>query len=748
VTVDPTAAQPGDPASGAIPSGAPSAGSESATLRAWLSGPVHDEIVRQSIDAIVITDAAFEVRVWNPAAERRFGIPAVVAIGRPIANTQAYVLDASRRLVPVGTRGELHVGGAGIGAGYINHPEETAKSFFANPFSPHDGGQLHRTGDLARYRPDGTIEILGRADEQVKIRGFRIEPGEIEAAIQTYDDIRECVVGVVEDAVEDDDIGDRKRLVAFVAVDEPHDDKAIALARRLREYLKQRLPEYMLPQRIVPLPRLPRSPNGKIDRLALLTKDLPALARSNVVTHPSSRVDPRAAAPTDAETILRAVWKKVLRLDEVGLHDNFFDLGGNSILSISVVAEAGKAGLHVDLRQLYQHQTITDLARAVAEARHDTGLAVAAAPASSGNGSKILVTIESLRAYGREALTQAGLGPEGAAIVTEVQLEASMRGQPTHDMVSIPRYAVRIATGKINASPQIRIERETDTFARIDGDNGPGQWVSSVAMDLAIQKANRHGVGIVGVRRSNHFGAAGHYVWRAAKNGLVGLCTTNGPLILAPTGGVTPTFGNNPLGVGIPAGRHFPILLDVAMSVAPRGKIGLSVAEGSPLPPGWILDRSGRPSTDLGDLAAGLGVPIGGHKGYGLALVMEVLAGVLSGAGFGNDHHQDRLRNSAQAPDYGHFFMALDPQQFMPASDFTQRVDRLIEQARNGERAEGASEILIPGEMELRARVESLRDGVRLRSSTYRALLDYGRKAKLEAELDVVVENQLAEGHG
>jgi LDH2 family malate/lactate/ureidoglycolate dehydrogenase len=327
-----------------------------------------------------------------------------------------------------------------------------------------------------------------------------------------------------------------------------------------------------------------------------------------------------------------------------------------------------------------------------------------------------------------------------------VQLEASLRGQPTHDMVSIPRYASRIAAGKINPRPQIRIEHESTTIARIDGDNGPGQWVSTVAMDLAIEKASRDGIGIVAVRRSNHFGAAGHYVWQAARRGLIGLCTTNGPLILAPTGGVTPTFGNNPLGVGIPAGRHFPILLDVAMSVAPRGKIGLSVAEGSPLPVGWILDRLGRPSTDLGDLAAGLGVPIGGHKGYGLALVMEVLAGVLSGAGFGADHHHDRLREGA--PDYGHFFMALDPERFMPASDFTRRVDRLIEQTRNGERAEDVGEILVPGEMELRTRQQSLSEGVRLRLSTYKALVAYARKAGLDAELDVVGENQLAESHG
>ncbi|MBZ9845110.1 non-ribosomal peptide synthetase [Mesorhizobium sp. CA5] len=697
------------------------------------------------INMFGLTETTGIVTVYPIPAEG--GVAGIVPIGRPIANTQAYVLDTSGHPVPIGIGGHLYIGGAGIGLGYLDRSEQTVCNFGPNPFSPHKG-ELHRTGDLARYRPDGTLEILGRADEQVKIRGFRIEPGEIEAAIFAYPEVRECVVGVVEDAGEDDDLGDRKRLVAFVAANEPRDADTVALSLRLRELLKRQLPEYMLPQRIVILQRLPRTPNGKIDRGALLTREPQPSVRSNAVAHPSIRVDPHGVAPTDVETILVEIWKRVLRLDEIGLHDNFFDLGGNSILSINIVVEAGKAGLILDLRQLYRHQTIADLARAVAVARHDIGPIVAAAPVSSENGTKVLVTIESLRAYGRDALTRAGLSSEGAAIVTEVQLEASLRGQPTHDMVSIPRYASRIASGKIKARPQIRVEHESATIARIDGDNGPGQWVSMVAMDLAIEKASRHGVGIVGVRRSNHFGAAGHYAWQATKHGFIGLCTTNGPLILAPTGGVTPTFGNNPLGVGIPAGRHFPILLDIAMSVAPRGKIGLSVAEGSPLPAGWILDQSGRPSTDLGDLAAGLGVPIGGYKGYGLALVMEVLAGVLSGAGFGRDHQRDTLHDSRHAPDYGHFFMALDPERFMPVGDFIERVDRLIEQTRNGERAEGANEILIPGEMELRARRQSLKEGVWLRSSTYSALIAYGRKAKLEAELDVVTEIRLAEGHG
>ena len=177
--------------------------------------------------------------------------------------------------------------------------------------------------------------------------------------------------------------------------------------------------------------------------------------------------------------------------------------------------------------------------------------------------------------------------------VTEVQLEASLRGQPTHHMDSIPRYARRLVSGALNPNPRIRVERESAISAAMDGDNGPGQWVAMVAMRLAIQKAQSSGMGMVTVRRSNHLGAAGHYAWEAARLGLIGLCTTNGPVILAPTGGVTPTFGNNPLGVGIPAGSQLPVLLDIAMSVAPRGKIALQVARGQPLPPGWILDRQG-----------------------------------------------------------------------------------------------------------------------------------------------------------
>jgi LDH2 family malate/lactate/ureidoglycolate dehydrogenase len=352
--------------------------------------------------------------------------------------------------------------------------------------------------------------------------------------------------------------------------------------------------------------------------------------------------------------------------------------------------------------------------------------------------ARVRVTAESLRAYGREALERAGLIAEGAAIVTDVQLEASMRDQPTHNMVSIPRYATRITNGTINARPNIRVENETGISAQVDGDNGPGQWVAVVAMETAIRIARERGVGVVAVRRSNHLGAAGHYPWLAAREGLIGLCTTTGPVILAPTGGTTPTFGNNPIGVGIPAGCHHPILLDIAMSVAPRGRIGLALAEGKPLPAGWILDRTGRPSTDLADLVAGLGMPIGGHKGYGLTFIMEVLAGVLTGAGFGWDNRREHNRHMVKPANFGHFFLALDPELFMALPDFTARVDRLIEMTKSGERAAGSDEILVPGEHELRARERSLKEGVPLRPSTYQALRKYGVKAGLDTQLLVV----------
>ena len=349
----------------------------------------------------------------------------------------------------------------------------------------------------------------------------------------------------------------------------------------------------------------------------------------------------------------------------------------------------------------------------------------------------VTVTVESLRQFGIEAFTRAGLAEEGAREVTEVQLESSLRGQATHNMGDVPRYAQQVANGKLNRTPAIRVTRETMVHAQIDGDNAPGQWVGVVAMRKAIEKARQAGVGMVAAGHSNHYGAAGHYAWMAASEGLIGLSTTNGGSCLAPWGGATPTFGNNPLGVGVPAGKHPLFVLDIAMSTVAMGKIGLAIAEGKPLPLHWILDKQGRPSTNPADFKASmLGVPIAEHKGYGLTMVMEVLAGVLTGATFPWD--QVRGTPHGEELNHGQFFLAINPELFMSRQEFLDRVDRMIDAAKASEMAEGVKEILVPGESEMRARERNLRHGVPLLPSTYRSLLAYREKAGLKSQLQEI----------
>ena len=612
-----------------------------------------------------------------------------------------------------------------MGRGYLNQPDLTAARFIQDPFSTSVTARLYRTGDQARFLPDGTIEFLGRSDHQIKVRGFRIEPGEIETVLGQHPLVRECAVIPVSGP-------GGQRLVAHVVAARG----SAEFIPELREYAKARLPQYMVPAAFVELEKLPRMSNGKVDRqtLSLLPATntgenrpldgFPAVSRAPA--EGQFDVDAGFVSPsTHAERTLAKIWGEVLGVERVGIHDNFFDLGGDSLLTTHVVQKAKDAGLSLRIAQVFRHQTIAQMARAATVNIEPVKVPGPERKAVAVRERKPVfrVTVESLRAYGCEALEKAGLPPEGAAIVTEVQLEASLRSQPTHNMGSIPRYARRNASGRTNPQPRFRIERETTVSALVDGDNGQGQWVAVWAMQLAIRKAKESGIAIVGARRSNHFGAAGHYAWLAAKESLIGLATSNAGVWLAPTGGLTPTFGNNPLGVGIPAMRNPSIVMDISMSVAAKGKIGLHLADGNPLPMGWIFDRFGRLSIDPSDLAAGLGVPMGGHKGYGLTVVLETLAGILTGAGFCRDHRRERMRQGP--PDLGHLFIAINPELFMPIAEFKSRVDSMVEQVKSGERAENASELLLPGEMEMRARAANLIEGVPILPVTYSALEKY-----------------------
>ncbi|HWN42411.1 MAG TPA: amino acid adenylation domain-containing protein [Thermoanaerobaculia bacterium] len=268
-------------------------------------------------------------------------------IGRPVGNKRLYVLDAAGQPVPAGVAGELHLGGVGLARGYLGRPDLTAERFIPDPFHG-CGERLYRTGDVVRYLPNGEIDFLGRADNQVKIRGFRIELGEVEEALRRHPAVREVAV-----LAREDEPG-RKRLVAYVVAGED----AAPDTRGLREFLMQSLPEYMLPAAFVFLSALPRTANDKVDWRALLP---PGQARPD---REESYVAPR----DERERVLAAIWQEVLRLDQVGVADNYFELGGDSILSIQIVSRAKRAGLALNPRHVFQHQTIEELAAVATEA--------------------------------------------------------------------------------------------------------------------------------------------------------------------------------------------------------------------------------------------------------------------------------------------------------------------------------------------------------------------------------------------
>ena len=290
-----------------------------------------------------------------------------VPIGRPLANTQIYLLDRYLNPSPIGVPGELHAGGAGLARGYLNRPELSAEKFIPSPFSQEPGALLYKTGDLARYLPDGNIEYLGRLDHQVKVRGYRIELGEIEAALQAHPAVQETVV-----MAREDEPGEA-RLVAYVVPDPQYHDSSDPLQKmsshnltqQLRSFLAKGLPNYMVPAAFVILDKLPLTPNGKVNRRAL-----PAPDRSN------PELEATFEAPrTPVEQALAEIWAEVLKLERVGIRDDFFELGGHSLLATQVISRVRQA-LRVDLpmRSLFDGPTVAELAEKV-EAAKDSGAA-------------------------------------------------------------------------------------------------------------------------------------------------------------------------------------------------------------------------------------------------------------------------------------------------------------------------------------------------------------------------------------
>ena len=297
-----------------------------------------------------------ETTIWSTVHRVEQG-QSPVPIGRPIANTQVYVLDALGRPVPTGVPGELCIGGLGVGRGYLNRPDLTSERFVPNPWDDRQGARLYRTGDRVRWRNDGVLEFLGRLDQQVKVRGFRVELGEIEAALAQHPGVAQSAVVPREDG------SGQKCLVAYLVSAEGKELQP----DRLRQFLADRLPDYMIPTGYVPIDALPRTPAGKVDRHALPEPDQGGFATT------AAYVPPR----TPLEKQIAVLWAEVLRVERVGVNDSFFELGGHSLLATQLFSRLrDTVGVDLPLRLLFEKPTVADLAVAVDEARGQGATAV------------------------------------------------------------------------------------------------------------------------------------------------------------------------------------------------------------------------------------------------------------------------------------------------------------------------------------------------------------------------------------
>lgn len=343
----------------------------------------------------------------------------------------------------------------------------------------------------------------------------------------------------------------------------------------------------------------------------------------------------------------------------------------------------------------------------------------------------ITLPAEELRRFAEGVLRAAGADEVSARSTSQVLLDADLKGIHSHGLVRLPIYVRRLEHGLVNPAPSPRVLDEHGAVAVIDGDHGLGPRVGLFAVEKAKELAKREGVGVVGVRRSSHFGAAGYYTEVLAQEGMLGLALTNAEPDVVPFGGKKPALGTNPIAFAAPAPQGI-ILVDLATSQAAMGKVFMARAKNTRIPLDWGVDEDGFPTDDPHRVKALL--PLGGAKGYALALMVEVLAGVLTGAGI--TQSIGRMYDDWHRPqNVGHLFIAVEPSFFLPKEDFQRRVAWLWDQIKATPPAPGFSEVLIPGEREFRLRGERFIHGVPLEEAVVRSLQELGRRYGMTLEV-------------
>lgn len=351
----------------------------------------------------------------------------------------------------------------------------------------------------------------------------------------------------------------------------------------------------------------------------------------------------------------------------------------------------------------------------------------------------VIVDPDGLRALCTRLFCSQGVSEADAELASDILVRTDLRGVYTHGTWLVPKYLHALAQGGMAPEAQPEIVRETTITAVVDGHAALGEVTAYRATEIAIERARAHGAGIVAVRGGSHFGAAGIYALKCAEEGLIGIVMGAGTPIMAVTGSRGRVLSNAPLAYGVPTGGDFPIVLDVAMSAVAGQKVLVAAKRGDSIPEGWIVDKDGRPSTNPNDYldAGGALLPIGGHKGYGLAVLIEILGTVLSGAAILSP--TNFVQHPDEPSDSGHMFMAFDIEAFMPAAEFEPRMQHFVETIQDAPKAVGSDRIYLPGELEFERERAANANGLPLSDEIWEGLsaaaVEAGEESALESAL-------------
>jgi LDH2 family malate/lactate/ureidoglycolate dehydrogenase len=344
----------------------------------------------------------------------------------------------------------------------------------------------------------------------------------------------------------------------------------------------------------------------------------------------------------------------------------------------------------------------------------------------------VLIGESALKRFCVTMLRKVEVPEDQAVAIIDNLVEADMRGVDSHGVVRLPIYVKRLAAKATNPRPVVKIVRETRTTAVVDGDNGMGQWVGQRAMEIAIAKAKDGDCAFVSVRNSNHYGAAALYAQMATAHDMIGLSFTIGGINhMTPWGGAEAILGNNPFAVAFPAGKERPVVLDMACSVAARGKIIVAAKEGKPIPADWAVGPDGAPTTDAVEALKGFVSPVGGPKGYALTMTIGLLSTMLSGAFFGSEvtHMYDDLE---RPQNIGHLFGVLPVASFEDVATYKARMDKAVREVRGVKPAPGVARIYLPGEREYLLLEERRRSGIPIGTGVFGELQALGREYGVE----------------